>query len=72
MGSEMCIRDRIWSIVFAIVVTVEGLAMHILFAILFLALAAIAGMLGIMGEYIWRMFDIQKGRPRYVVKEMVK
>lgn len=62
----------IWSIVFAIVVTVEGLAMHILFAILFLALAAIAGMLGIMGEYIWRMFDIQKGRPRYVVKEMVK
>jgi hypothetical protein len=28
-------------------------------------------MLGVLGEYVWRSYDEARGRPRYIVEELI-
>ncbi|MEZ4357268.1 MAG: glycosyltransferase family 2 protein [Eubacteriales bacterium] len=46
-------------------------SMHIIFSVLFLMVSLIFIFLGIMGIYIGRIFDEVKGRPTYIIDELI-
>ena len=50
---------------------VTGTGFAALMTVLLLGQSAILMMLGMLGEYLWRTFDEVRGRPRYIIEEMV-
>jgi dolichol-phosphate mannosyltransferase len=65
--------------VYALVVTigrltgsvVAGTGFAALMTVLLVGQGSILMMLGILGEYLWRTFDEARGRPRYLIEEVL-
>jgi dolichol-phosphate mannosyltransferase len=49
-----------------------GVGFAAIMTVLLVGQGAILMMLGILGEYLWRTFDEARGRPRYIVEEIVR
>ncbi len=50
---------------------VAGTGFAALMTVLLVGQGVIVMMLGMLGEYLWRTFDEARGRPRYIIEEMV-
>jgi dolichol-phosphate mannosyltransferase len=48
-----------------------GTGFAALMTVLLVGQGTILLMLGILGEYIWRAFDESRGRPRFIIDEVV-
>jgi dolichol-phosphate mannosyltransferase len=48
-----------------------GTGFAALMTVLLIGQGSILLMLGILGEYLWRTFDEARGRPRYIIEEIV-
>lgn len=75
IGAASFVISFIWSIVLIVqrlmnIITVEGYT-TIIILILF-AFSIIMGSLGILGEYIWRMFDATRNRPPFIFDHRTK
>lgn len=49
-----------------------GTGFSALMSVLLMGQGLILLMLGLLGEYVWRTFDESRGRPRYIVDELVR
>ncbi len=50
---------------------VAGAGFAALMTVLLVGQGIIMMMLGVLGEYLWRTFDEARGRPRYIIEELV-
>jgi dolichol-phosphate mannosyltransferase len=48
-----------------------GTGFAALMTVLLVGQGGILLMLGILGEYLWRTFDEARGRPRYIIEEIL-
>ena len=49
-----------------------GTGFAALMTVVLVGQGVIMGMLGVLGEYVWRAYDEARGRPRYIIEEQVR
>jgi len=72
VGTLSCIGSAIWALLVLVIKLSSGIAVAgftTLFIFQLFSFGIIMLTLGILGNYLWRMFDASRGRPVYIVEE---